>query len=432
MLLRGERSGRARGLWSLDRKAPRGLGLALAAALILTAGVVGAVRGGQYQAFVAEHGRLGDYIARKAGFGVSAVTISGIARLDQREVLALAGITPKNALPFFDVDAARAALLKAPLVASAGVRKLYPNRLAIDIVERGPVALWQRDGEVSIVSADGAALDELKDARLNDLPFVVGEGANKRLKEYLSLLDAAEELKDKIEAGVFVAQTALEPAHEDRRRSQAAGKRSGRGGGDAGEARTLVAHPRTLAADARPAHAGPRLRAADRRRRRRARAKTRGQAEEGGQDLSALAPRLRPLHPRKSAVLSVLDVGGSKVVCLIAKLVPMEPGATLARAHASLPGAGGRPAALARRQGRRHRRSRRGRERDPARRRRRRAHGRRRGRERHRQHVGRPAGDAPARRARRLRTAVAEADTRRVLEAAAQAGANPARAAAAL
>jgi cell division protein FtsQ len=205
VLLRGERSGRARRFWRLERKAPRGVGAVLAVALILAAGVVGAVRGGQYQAFVAEHGGLGDYLARKAGFGVNAVTISGIARLDEREVLTLAGITPKTSLPFFDVDAARAALLKAPLVATAGVRKLYPNRLVIDIAERGPVALWQRDGEVSIVSADGAALDELKDARLDDLPFVVGEGATKRLKEYLGLLDAAEELKDRIEAGVFVA-----------------------------------------------------------------------------------------------------------------------------------------------------------------------------------------------------------------------------------
>ena len=42
-----------------------------------------------------------------------------------------------------------------------------------------------------------------------------------------------------------------------------------------------------------------------------------------------LSPRLRPLHPRKSAVLSVLDVGGSKVACMIARLLPMEPGATL-------------------------------------------------------------------------------------------------------
>lgn len=38
-----------------------------------------------------------------------------------------------------------------------------------------------------------------------------------------------------------------------------------------------------------------------------------------------LTPRLRPLAPRKSAILSVLDVGTSKIVCLVARLVPMEP-----------------------------------------------------------------------------------------------------------
>jgi cell division protein FtsQ len=205
VLLRGERSGRAKGLWRLDRKVPRGLGLALAAALLAASAGVGAVRGGHYKGFVAAHGGIGDFLAREAGFGVKVVTISGVARLNEREALALAGVTPNSSLPFFDVDAARAGLMRAPLVASAGVRKLYPNRLVIDIVERGPAALWQRDGEVSIVSADGAALDQLKDARLDNLPFVVGEGANTRLKEYLGLLDAAEELKDKIEAGVFVA-----------------------------------------------------------------------------------------------------------------------------------------------------------------------------------------------------------------------------------
>jgi cell division protein FtsA len=44
---------------------------------------------------------------------------------------------------------------------------------------------------------------------------------------------------------------------------------------------------------------------------------------------ASFGPKLRPLNPRKSAVLSVLDVGGSKVVCLIARLVPMERGAML-------------------------------------------------------------------------------------------------------
>ena len=38
-------------------------------------------------------------------------------------------------------------------------------------------------------------------------------------------------------------------------------------------------------------------------------------------------PRMRPLSARKSALLSVLDVGTSKIVCLIARLDPMDPNA---------------------------------------------------------------------------------------------------------
>ena len=37
-------------------------------------------------------------------------------------------------------------------------------------------------------------------------------------------------------------------------------------------------------------------------------------------------PRMRPLSSRKSAILSVLDVGTSKIVCLIARLDPIEAG----------------------------------------------------------------------------------------------------------
>jgi cell division protein FtsA len=37
-----------------------------------------------------------------------------------------------------------------------------------------------------------------------------------------------------------------------------------------------------------------------------------------------LTPRLKPLSSRKSATLSVLDIGTSKIVCLVARLLPME------------------------------------------------------------------------------------------------------------
>ena len=46
-------------------------------------------------------------------------------------------------------------------------------------------------------------------------------------------------------------------------------------------------------------------------------------------------PRLRPLSARRSAILSVLDVGTSKVVCLVAKLEPVEAGSCRAAARTS-------------------------------------------------------------------------------------------------
>ncbi len=45
--------------------------------------------------------------------------------------------------------------------------------------------------------------------------------------------------------------------------------------------------------------------------------------------MNELLPHLKALSPRKSATVCVIDVGGAKIVCMIAKLLPMERGATL-------------------------------------------------------------------------------------------------------
>jgi len=206
VLLRGERA-RRDAFWArlrFDRPAPGGMGLAFTALLLATVFVVGAWRGGQYQIFVAQNGSIGDFVARELGFAIRAVTISGYSDLHESDVLAVAGISPKESLPFFDAGAARARLEAVPLVKQASVRKLYPGQIVIDIVERTPAAVWQKEGQVKAIAADGTVIDELRDTRALDLPFVVGEGANERLAEFLSLLDAAQELRPKIYAGVLV------------------------------------------------------------------------------------------------------------------------------------------------------------------------------------------------------------------------------------
>ena len=163
------------------------------------------MRGGEYDAFVAREGSVRDFAARALGFDIAIVTISGEAELRVPEILADAGISPKNSLLFLDAAQARARLETVPLIKQASVRKLYPNHLVIDLVERAPYALWQKDGQVNIVAADGAVIDEMRDQRFANLPFVVGEGANERLPEFNALLAAAGELGPKIRAGVLVA-----------------------------------------------------------------------------------------------------------------------------------------------------------------------------------------------------------------------------------
>jgi len=207
VLLAGERSTPSLFLWTgrLVRPAPRGLGVALAIGLIFGAAAFGILRGGEYRSFIASQGSVADFLARAFGFDIAIVTISGQAELTESEILADAGISPKNSLLFLDAAQARARLETAPLVKQASVRKLYPNHLVIDLVERAPFALWQKDGQVNIVAADGAVIDEMRDQRFAGLPFVVGEGANERLPEFTQLLAAAGELGPKIRAGVLIS-----------------------------------------------------------------------------------------------------------------------------------------------------------------------------------------------------------------------------------
>ncbi|WP_336487821.1 cell division protein FtsQ/DivIB [Methylobacterium nigriterrae] len=167
--------------------------------------LAGFVASGRYDAFVAEQGRPLDILARVAGFGVERVTISGISRMYEREVLAAAGIDWRSSVPFLDVNEVRERLIKVPLIASASVRKLYPNEIAISQVEREPAALWQKNGEISVIAADGTVIDTMRDDRYASLPLVVGDEANARLGEYLGLIAAAGTLGERIRAGTYVS-----------------------------------------------------------------------------------------------------------------------------------------------------------------------------------------------------------------------------------
>jgi cell division protein FtsQ len=181
------------------------LGSVLVAGFALSVAITGVIYGDHYRTFRQAHGEPRDIAARILGLGVERITISGIAELNEREILHIAGINPLGSLAFLDVNEARRRLEANPLVRQATVRKLYPGEVAISVVEREPAAIWQFNGELFLVSGDGTVIDEMRDGRFASLPLVVGEHANLRAREYIALLADAGPLRGRIRGAILVS-----------------------------------------------------------------------------------------------------------------------------------------------------------------------------------------------------------------------------------
>lgn len=183
---------------------PRGAGIAASALLVLGSIAYGAVKGDHVAALVGELKAARDAAANAAGFRVAEVAIAGRRLLTDQEVLAAAGVTTRTSLLFLDAAEARASLTASPWIAEAAVRKLYPGRLEIEITERVPFALWQMDGRINVISADGAVLAPLTDRRFVALPLVVGRGAEKKAKGFLATLDRYPAIRAEVRAAILV------------------------------------------------------------------------------------------------------------------------------------------------------------------------------------------------------------------------------------
>jgi cell division protein FtsQ len=189
----------------LGRRLPRFLGTGLALGFFGAVVTAGLWQGGHLDEMRLQYGEPHHALTRLVGLGLEQVTISGIAQMREAEVLSAAGLSAKISLPFLSVNDVRERLERVPMIKSATVRKLYPNELVITLAEREAHAIWQHNGELFVIAADGTVIDLMQDERYLNLPFVVGEGANTRNKDYLALLDAAGPLKSRVRAGTLVA-----------------------------------------------------------------------------------------------------------------------------------------------------------------------------------------------------------------------------------
>jgi cell division protein FtsQ len=185
---------------------PSGVGTTAAIALILGGVGYGVVKGDHVGEVVAFLEDARDQAANAVGFNITDLTVTGHNQLTKEEVLAAARVTGRSSLLFLDADATRERLKANSWIADATVRKLLPGQLQIEIKEREPFALWQKDRRVSVIANDGTVLEGFVAPQLLMLPLVVGRGAETRAKDFVALLDRVPAIRDQVRASILVGE----------------------------------------------------------------------------------------------------------------------------------------------------------------------------------------------------------------------------------
>ena len=106
------------------------------------------------------------------------ISVAGVfQRVPQKTIEALVGDISSGGFISLNLDVVRARLESHPWIASASVRRQWPDRLQLSVVEEVPIARWRESG---FLNRSGLALEARDSRTLSHLPHLVGPQGSSR------------------------------------------------------------------------------------------------------------------------------------------------------------------------------------------------------------------------------------------------------------
>lgn len=192
-------------LWRLgDLIVVRALSRIFAVGFLIAVIGYGLVRGEHLDSIDSPNHSVLGRIAPIFGYSAQTIRISGLQRRAPEAVLAAIGIEPGSPLFAFDAEQARNLLQNIDWVEKAAIRLVFPNTLEIEITEREPFAIWQRDGRYYVIDRTGVAMGADVKNYVGILPLVTGAGAQLAAYDLFNQLASHRELAAKVKAAARV------------------------------------------------------------------------------------------------------------------------------------------------------------------------------------------------------------------------------------
>ena len=138
------------------------------------------------------------------GFKIENVEVIGREQTDPRALLQAAGLKRGDPILAVSPDVVRQRIEAMSWVASAAVERRLPDTIAITIVERKPIALWQHNDKFALIDARGDNLGPVPDASASTLPLIVGGDAPPHASALLSTLATHPDLAKRVQASSWI------------------------------------------------------------------------------------------------------------------------------------------------------------------------------------------------------------------------------------
>jgi cell division protein FtsQ len=143
-------------------------------------------------------------VSADIGLTVKEVLLEGRVHAPRAGVLKALGLKIGDPIMGFDLAMVRDRVEALPWIQSAAVERRLPGVVRVRIVEREPVALWQRKGVLSLVGRDGVPITNQKLSRFRNLLVIVGKDAPRHATNLLVMLASEPALRKRVRAAVRV------------------------------------------------------------------------------------------------------------------------------------------------------------------------------------------------------------------------------------
>ena len=141
-----------------------------------------------------------------AGLTVREIKILGLEETSRESALRVLAIQPGAPILTFDPESAKAAVETLPWVRRAAIERHLPDSIRLHLIERRPLALWQRAGKLSLIDEEGVIILREGLARFRQLPIVIGEMASKKANALFATLQSEPALATTVATATLIGK----------------------------------------------------------------------------------------------------------------------------------------------------------------------------------------------------------------------------------